>query len=94
MNHFKVPKIIIGVALLAVPPWSATTRAQVLNTRPLSQPYTNPSSPNAGAYGSRSAPSYRDLSPQKEYDARKATPPGLGQGSCWTDSIGKRHCRK
>jgi hypothetical protein len=71
----------------------ATSQAQILNTRPLSQPYTNPSSPNAGEYGSRSAPSYRDLSAKKELDARRAVPPGPGQGSCWTDSIGNRHCR-
>jgi hypothetical protein len=94
MSRVNVVKAVLTVmAPLATFCGSAASQAQILNTRPLSQPYTNPTNPNAGEFGSRSAPSYRDLSPQKEDKARRAVPLGLGQQSCWTDSIGKRHCR-
>jgi hypothetical protein len=91
---WKLSLMVLLGLLAAIGPLPAA--AQVLNTRPLSQPYANPSNPNAGNMGSRSAPSYRDLSAQREVEPwrnleqrRALQQRGL---SCWNDSLGKVRC--
>jgi hypothetical protein len=66
-------------------------RAQVLNTRPLSQPYVNPSNPNAGAIGSRTSPGWREVAPGQDFNQRQITL--QKRGTCWTDSLGHQRCQ-
>jgi hypothetical protein len=63
-----------------------------LNTRPLSQPYINPSNPNAGDIGSRTNPSYRQTSPGTITNERQN--PTMRPNACWRDSLGQTHCNR
>ena len=67
-------------------------QSQVLNTRPLSQPYINPSNPNAGDIGSRTNPGYRETSPGTITNERQN--PTTRPNSCWRDSLGQMHCTR
>ena len=77
----------VSAALPVIP-----ANAQVLNTRPLSQPYINPNSPNAGAIGSRTNPSYRETSPGTITNERQN--PTMRPNACWRDSLGQTHCNR
>jgi hypothetical protein len=67
-------------------------QSQVLNTRPLSQPYINPNNPNAGDIGSRNNPGYRETSPGTITNQRQN--PTMRPNSCWRDSLGQMHCNR
>ena len=77
----------IPVGLPVVP-----ARSQVLNTRPLSQPYINPNNPNAGDVGSRTNPGYRETAPGTITNERPR--PTMRPNSCWRDSLGQVHCTR
>jgi len=67
--------------------------AQVLNTRPLSEPFVNPNNPNAGPLGSRTAPGWRDTAPGQQVNQRQPPPPAPLRATCWTDNQGHRRCQ-
>ena len=88
------------IAALVVVPTAAIldaqpAEAQVLNTRPLSQPYVNPSNPNAGEIGSRTSPGWREIAPgqdfNRDFNQRQITL--QKRGTCWTDSLGHQRCQ-
>jgi hypothetical protein len=67
-------------------------QAQVLNTRPLSQPYVNPGNPNAGQMGRQYVPGTPQTLPRREIERRRALTTGNRPG-CWVDSLGRYQCR-
>jgi hypothetical protein len=79
---------LVAMSLLGALP----TQAQVLNTRPLSEPYINPHNPNAGDIGSRTSPGYRETSPGVIINERRN--PAIRPDSCWRDSLGQMHCTR
>lgn len=81
--------VLVLVSIAGAP----SAQAQVLNTRPLSQPYINPNNPNAGTMGSRSTPGYREASPGPVVQERQTLDQGQRRAQCWTDSLGQRHCQ-
>lgn len=91
---FLLASLVLVPAAISLP--EQGTRAQVLNTRPLSQPYVNPSNPNAGFFGSRTNPGWRETGPGREGNQRPIPsfqPPLARRGTCWTDSLGQLHCQ-
>jgi hypothetical protein len=70
---------------------AAGVSAQVLNTRPLSQPYVNPSNPNAGQMGGQIAPGDRQTLERRERELERRAPLARRQG-CWIDSMGRYRC--
>jgi hypothetical protein len=91
---FRIASFVLLPAAILLP--EQGTRAQVLNTRPLSQPYINPSNPNAGYFGSRTAPGWRETGPGRAVDQRPVVPfqtLPVRRGTCWTDSLGQHHCQ-
>jgi hypothetical protein len=85
--------VLLPAAILLPEPG---TRAQVLNTRPLSQPNVNPSNPNAGFFGSRTNPGWRESGPGNDVNRRSDRPfqtVPVRRGTCWTDSLGQHHCQ-
>jgi hypothetical protein len=81
-----------GILVSAFFSAAVPAQSQVLNTRPLSQPYINPGNPNAGDIGSRTNPGYRETSPGTVTNERQraTTKPN----SCWRDSLGQMHCTR
>jgi hypothetical protein len=91
---FRIAGFVLLPAAILLP--GQGTQAQVLNTRPLSQPYANPSNPNAGFFGSRTNPGWRETGPGWEANQRPLPPfqtPSVRRGTCWTDSLGHHHCQ-
>jgi hypothetical protein len=68
---------------------------QVLNTRPLTQPYINPSNPNAGTFGSQTSVGTKQLTPQQQFERRQQLQnqtSGQQVRRCSVDSSGVQRC--
>jgi hypothetical protein len=87
---FFLGMLVAGSSWVGLPVIPA--QSQVLNTRPLSQPYINPNNPNAGDIGSRTSPGYRETSPGTITNERQR--PTMRPNSCWRDSLGQVHCAR
>ncbi len=99
----KTRWLYLSTALLSAPIAMAgylpSAQAQVLNTRPLSQPYVNPTNPNAGpaagGYVNRGSQGLvnrgsQGVSRQElERLQRRSTDQRRG---CWVDSVGQTRC--
>jgi hypothetical protein len=94
-----IKRTFLMAALVVVPTTAIvdgrSAQAQVLNTRPLSQPYVNPSNPNAGEIGSRTSPGWREVAPGQDLNRGFNQSPLTLQkrGTCWTDSLGHQRCQ-
>lgn len=86
--YLSTALILAPIATTFDPP---SAQAQVLNTRPLSQPYVNPTNPNAGApLGSYVNRGSQGVSEQELERMRRRS--AEQKRGCWRDSIGQTRC--